>query len=168
MKRFIRPIRIDGNAAYVPLTKGYESIIDIDCVDLVKNCNWCVKPGGRTYYAMSNKPRPDRGTFFMHGVILPSPNGFFIDHIDGNGLNNKRNNLRIVTHTQNMFNRRLRVDNASGFKGVFWHKHTKKWASEIVANKIRHHLGYFKTPEDAHAAYIAAAKKLHGEYRRIE
>jgi hypothetical protein len=85
-----------------------------------------------------------------------------VDHIDGDPLNNRLNNLRVVDRAGNSQNRRkAHRDNASGLLGATWNKQHKRWQAKLVANKVRHHLGYFDTPEEAHAAYMAAKASLH-------
>ena len=166
MKIFIRPIRIDGNVAYVPLTQGHEAIIDVDDVNLVENRNWCSSKGGKAFYAVSNKSRPDVGQFVMHQIIMPCPEGFVIDHIDGNGLNNTKSNLRIVTQSQNCMNRSIRSDNSSGIIGVRMRRETKKWVATIYKNGTSHYLGDFETIEKAAEARMIAEKKFFGKYRK--
>jgi hypothetical protein len=89
-----------------------------------------------------------------------------IDHVDGNGLNNKWSNLRQASWSQNMCNRRLNKNNRSGYKGVSWHRQTSSWRAEIDLNKKCHFLGLFKTAEDAGAAVLAARPLLHAEFAR--
>lgn len=93
-----------------------------------------------------------------------------IDHIDGDPSNNAAANLRLCTMTQNIANARRRSDNTSGYKGVYkstYGKHRMKpWTAEIRCAGKRHHLGRFRTPEEAHAAYVAAAERLFGEFAR--
>jgi hypothetical protein len=90
-----------------------------------------------------------------------------IDHEDTNGLNNRWDNLREATDSQNNFNRGPRRDNTTGFKGVT-KRRTKKpsWIAQIVAHGKFRYLGTFPDPESAHAAYVAAAAELHGEFAR--
>jgi hypothetical protein len=90
-----------------------------------------------------------------------------IDHIDMDKSNNKFANLREVTSVQNQLNRRKHRDNKSGYKGVFFSSQKRKWQARIAVNKKDFHLGFFKTPELAHAAYCKAAKKYHGEFARV-
>ena len=89
-----------------------------------------------------------------------------IDHIDGNGHNNKILNLRLATHANNCRNIGLPKHNKSGIKGVHFHKANKKWRSQIKLNGKRYWLGDFEKIEDAKNAYDKASKKLHGEFRR--
>ncbi|WP_049207406.1 HNH endonuclease [Serratia marcescens] len=83
-----------------------------------------------------------------HGAL---PDGF-IDHINRDRGDNRIANLRVVNRRQNNINTRIRSDNASGFKGVSFHKKSGKWISYVSVNNKRHHLGYFDTPELAHDA----------------
>jgi HNH endonuclease/AP2 domain-containing protein len=91
-----------------------------------------------------------------------------IDHIDTNRGNNTWTNLRYATNSQNKANMGRRADNTSGFKGVRWYPTTKKWAAQIGFQGTRKNLGYFATPEQAHAAYCEAASRLFGEFARFE
>lgn len=89
-----------------------------------------------------------------------------LDHIDGNRANNRIANLRIATTAQNAANSRAHRDNRSGFKGVSWSKVAKRWIAQISRAGQYRYLGYFDTPEEAHAAYCEAARELHGEFAR--
>jgi HNH endonuclease/AP2 domain len=89
-----------------------------------------------------------------------------IDHVDGDKSNTRFGNLRSATQAQNTYNQRLKAKNTSGFKGAHWDISRNKWVAYITANRKRKHLGYFATAEDAHQAYCAAAKSLHGEFAR--
>lgn len=91
-----------------------------------------------------------------------------IDHINGDRSDNRFENLRRTTHADNMKNMSKHKDNTSGFKGVFWAQHARRWRSYICANGRSKHLGYFNTPEEAYAAYCVAAANLHGEYARLD
>jgi hypothetical protein len=97
--------------------------------------------------------------FYIHGVFLKE-----MDHINGIRNDNRLCNLRESTAQQNTWNRTKRSDNTSGYKGVWFKKSTNKWTSQIMDIDKRKHLGYFKTPEEAHHAYQQAAKQLHGEF----
>jgi hypothetical protein len=87
-----------------------------------------------------------------------------IDHINGDKLDNRVENLRPATRVQNNTNARTRKDNKSGQKGVRWREDNKKWHAAISAGKKKHHLGYFTAFEDAKNAYLIAAQQLHGEF----
>lgn len=167
MTKDIRPIRIEGDVAYVPLTRGYEAVIDAVDVPLVAGFNWYPIVHPRVVYALrtdlsGNKKR----TVLMHRAILGEPEGMQVDHKDTDGLNNRRNNLREATVSQNQRNRRLDRNNTSGYKGVAWHKVTGKWQARITLRGESNYLGVFDTPQEAHAAYVAASAELHGEFGR--
>ena len=90
-----------------------------------------------------------------------------VDHIDGNGLNCQRSNLRVTNHAGNAWNASLRADNKSGYKGVRQDKKTGKWLAFIQVNYKRRYLGSFVTPELAAEAYARAAEELHGEFMKV-
>jgi len=89
-----------------------------------------------------------------------------VDHADGNGFNNKWDNLRICTVSQNLANTGRHADNSSGFKGVTWDRPRGKWQARIQVRKQKIHLGRFNSAEEAHAAYVAAAFEHFGEFHR--
>ena len=99
---------------------------------------------------------------FMTGEDPPAE----VDHVDTIGLNNRWSNLRLASSSQNKANARLRSDNTSGLKGSSWHKQIKRWISYIHKDGKRHHLGTFDSAQDAHAAYLIAATRMHGEFAR--
>lgn len=169
MPKTIKPIRIEGDLAYVPLTKGYEAIVDATDVPLVEGYNWTAAVKSRTVYAIrTDYTGPKQRRVRMHRVILGEPEGMQVDHRDGNGLNNRRDNLRKATHSQNTHNARTSNRNTSGFKGVGWNKAKAKWQARICINGKRKSLGYHDTPEVAYAAYCKASAKLHGEFGRTK
>lgn len=119
-----------------------------------------VHPQGYVVIQIDNCPHKAHrlAWFYMNGVW---PTGE-IDHINGVRADNSISNLRDVSANINQQNqRKARTSSASGFLGVTWHKAAKKWAAQIGANKRKFHLGVFSTPEDAHAAYLAAKRRLH-------
>lgn len=87
-----------------------------------------------------------------------------IDHIDGNGKNNRWENLRAATRTENMCNRRRSRNSSTGYKGVSWHSKKGKFRASIGFGRKVRHVGYFDNPEDAHAAFVEAAKSLHKQF----
>ena len=92
----------------------------------------------------------------------------FIDHINLNKSDNRIENLRDATGSQNQFNHRLRSDNTSGFKGVAWCKRDKKWKASIRVYGKNKSLGYYDNPEDAYKAYCNASRIHHGDFSRVE
>jgi hypothetical protein len=167
MPRKIRPIRIDGSLAYVPLTQGYEAVLDAKNAHLVSGFNWTLKRRPHTFYAYRQvNICGKKQDILMHRALMDVSEFDQVDHIDHNGLNNCRSNLRIATHQQNQFNRKVGKNNKSGFKGVSWHKASGRWIASIRASGVTHYLGIFDDPNDAHAAYCDASARLHGEFGR--
>jgi hypothetical protein len=170
----IRPIRIEGNIAYVPLTQGYEAVIDAADAPMVEGFNWHAhverSPDGsaRTVYAeRADYTAGKRRSIRMHRVISKTPDGLETDHEDGDGLNNRRGNLRPATTTQNKQNRRISPKNKSGVKGVRWREDFGKWQACIKANGTRTSLGSFNCKTAAAIAYAKASEKLHGRFGRL-
>jgi len=89
-----------------------------------------------------------------------------VDHINGDRSDNRLENLRVASHAENCQNSKARAHNKSGMKGVGYEPKRKMWRARVSINKKTTWLGYFNSPEEAHAAYCAAAKKLHGEFFR--
>jgi hypothetical protein len=163
-----RSIRVEGDVAYVPLTKGYEAIIDAADVCLVGRHLWYAKTKpGKTVYAVRSS-RTGRRTIQLHRIIMGEPEGLEVDHRDGNGLNNRRVNLRIATRAQNGKNQRTPRNNVSGFKGVYWDSRKSRWRAQITADGRTYRLGLHRNLEAAVAAYAEASKTFHGEFGRTE
>lgn len=164
-----RSIRIDGDIAYVPLTMGYEAIIDAADAHLVDGVCWQANKSRNVVYAARHKRCGGKRSFItMHRVIISAPANVAVDHINGDGLDNRRSNLRLVSNTENMWNMRRPSSNTSGFKGVTWNNNIKKWRARIKVYGEYRYLGSFADPKEAHAAYCKAAALHFGEYARTE
>lgn len=113
----------------------------------------------------------NRVYFVVHRIIWKMITGNepaeFIDHIDGDRLNNRFENLREATNGQNRWNSRLPKNNSSGFKGVCWDESHQSWAAYINAGEGHKRLGRFKDINDAISARVAAAENLHGQFMRV-
>ena len=96
------------------------------------------------------------------------PNGMIVDHVDGNSINNRIENLRLATPSENNRNSKISSKNTSGVKGVYWYKRDKKWKAQIMVDHKFIHLGYYNTIEEAEAAIIIARNNLHGDFARHE
>lgn len=151
----------------IELTQGKVAIIDDADWDLVSGYKWFAKKSGNTYYAETKVRREGGGQrdIRMHRLLLSlTDQKIQVDHRDGNGLNNQRENLRACSLAENQRNRGAYANNKSGFKGVSWHKQSGKWRASIGVNGKRKHIGLFDTPEAAHASYCLAAVEFHGEF----
>jgi hypothetical protein len=107
--------------------------------------------------------------YLTHRVIYAMVHGSCpgeIDHINGNPSDNRPDNLRVVSRSQQNMNRSLQANNTSGFKGVYWFGLKNYWAARIKVDGKYKCLGYFRAIEDAADAYAAAAEQYYGEYRR--
>jgi len=160
----------------IPLTQGQFALVDdCDYEDLIQH-KWLAHKNylGKFYpergVKNGNKPK-QRQTWRLYWSILGKPEkGFCIDHIDGNPLNNLRNNLRVCTNGQNQANRGPR--GKTGFKGAVLHYYNGNpnkpmYRATIRLNGTTKHLGYYKTPQEAQAIYFETAKKVHGEFASI-
>jgi hypothetical protein len=159
-----RKIRIDGDVAYVPLTRGYEAIIDADQVGMVSGSLWAAHEDRGTVYARAKRGQK---TVLMHRLLTGAVKGQLVDHINCNGLDNRRCNLRLADHAQNAHNQRARTTNKSGVKGVTWRSSAAKWHARIRTRGVERHLGFFDDFEAACAAYANASRELHGDFSRI-
>jgi hypothetical protein len=170
MPKKVRPIRVEEDVAHVPLTQGYEAIIDAEDVHLVEGYNWCVKKDTCriTQYALANfKSQRSYTLVRMHRVLMGvNDSKVHVDHINGNGLDNRKINLRLATNQENLFNSRKPRNNSSGYKGVSWSKSMNKWMASIQMSK-RLYLGAFDCPKEAYEAYCKAAKELHGDFHNL-
>ena len=149
--------------------KNEEILVDDEDYDFLSQWTWRIVArgyAGRTSYVKSTKSRVS--IEYMHRRILGLERGvrLCVDHINGNRLDNRRENLRICTNSQNGFNRGTTVQNKSGYKGVIQEKKTGKWRAAIRANGKVKHLGTFDDPASAHAAYCKAGEELHGPFFR--
>jgi hypothetical protein len=106
-------------------------------------------------------------TFHLHREIMNAPEGLYVDHINGDPLDNRKENLRLVTHSQNMFNVKNYVTNKSGYRGVSWHALRNKWRARLNYKGTGIHIGLFDSKEEAALAYNIKASEMYGEYARL-
>jgi len=154
----------------IELSQGMVALVDDADFEELASHKWYVSRIRRTYYAKRNEPKVGGGqrTILMHRVILNAPPGMQVDHINGDGLNNRRYNLRLATNRQNGASRKHKqLGTSSSFLGVYWQKCAGKWRSEIKANGTQKHIGYFDSEIDAAFAYNEAALELHGKFASI-
>lgn len=147
------------------LTQGKVALVDDADYEWLSQYKWCAcrQHGGNRWYAISGaKPQ-----LLMHRLILNPSQGMETDHINHEGLDNRRFNLRACTHQQNQYNRIPQKGGTSQFKGVYWYKQYKKWQVQLCINGNRLFLGYFKKEKDAARSYNKAAFKHFGEFARL-
>jgi hypothetical protein len=163
MARRIKPIRIEGNLAYVPLSQGLHAIIDAEDAEFIGQWNWSAKRGTNTFYAVRTitiSPEKQK-VLRMHRIIIDAKEGLEVDHINRNGIDNRRSNLRLVTHQENAYNVGLFKSNSSGATGVYWDKNRNKWQAKIKKDQKNIFLGRFETKEEAINAWGKAKSILH-------
>jgi len=137
------------------LTNGGVTIVDDDVYKWASMFNWHKSHDG---YAIRHKPRPSQSVYFLHRIVNKTPNHLETDHINCDRLDNRRKNLRSVTHAENNWNTKKYKNNTSGFKGLVFHGPTKSWGVKIQINRKRYSLGYFKSKKDAALAYRVAER----------
>ena len=179
-------IFIESKNKYFP--GKHTIVIDTEDWDRVKEYSWCLLAGSRqrirwTPYAATGIPHPEGGWLMyangkrrrrrtnlqLHHLILGKPpKGMVTDHINHNGLDNRKENLRFATRSQNDQNRRSQVGSSSKYKGVCWHKAKGKWISNIViGGKRKIHIGYFTCEHQAALAYNKKAIEFYGEFANL-
>ncbi len=161
----------------IPLTQGKFAIIDDEDYDFLSQFKWCAHKGKNTFYSVRHitgqsqnkikniKYKPKK--ILMHRLIMKvlSSNDQ-IDHINGNGLDNRKTNLRICNNQQNTFNSKSRKG-SSIYKGVSYRTDCKKYRARISFNGQARHLGYFNNEIEAAKAYDEKAKELFGEFASL-
>lgn len=138
--------------------KVAETIIDKEDAERVSKYKWCLMNTGDVITALGNK------RLKLHRLLINAPNESEVDHIDRNRLNNRKNNLRICKHSENLRNLSKRKDNTSGFTGVIWCKRNKRWKAQICLHGKCVYLGSFMSIDDAIACRLKAEKKYFQEY----
>jgi len=155
----------------IQLTQGYNAIVDNADYEYLNQYNWHAYRNGNMFYA---KGWVNGRRTLMHRLILGivDKSKICVDHINRNGLDNRKCNLRVASKAQNMWNSHKKsywrgYPVSSRYKGVTWHKDTKRWLAQAVYNSRHHHLGLYDTEEEAALAYNIFAKEYYGEFARL-
>lgn len=150
----------------IKLTKGFFAKVDDDDFEKCNKISWYYNKSFNGYTAYA-ETKSFKLKISMHRFIMNPKKNEFVDHINGNGLDNRKNNLRICTRSQNTVNSKIRTDNTTGYKGVSYYKSRNKYEAYINVKGKRTKLGYFTCPKEAAIAYDQMAKLLHGEFARL-
>jgi hypothetical protein len=152
----------------------FEFIIDNDEYEKVRQYHWSIFRTHNVYntseffYASTTDKRLPSTHRLLHRLINQTEKGLITDHIDGNTLNTRKENLRSCTYQENGMNKPLPASSTSGFKGVTWVKRQNKWMAHLEYKQKFHNLGYFNNIEDAITVRKKAETKYFGEFNRSE
>jgi hypothetical protein len=148
----------------IHLASGHVALIDDDDLERVSLYKWRAQPHPTTVYVVAHgKPKGLR----LHRFVMNAPDGVIVDHINGNGLDCRKNNLRFATYSQNSQNSQRRRHSLSQYKGITWVPARQRWVAQIWINNRRERLGIFTNEIDAAKTYDAAALFYFGEFARV-
>ncbi len=154
----------------IELTQGQTTLVDDADFEQLSQYKWRLSRGGNvgySYYAVTTVKNNNKEiTVRMHRLIMNSNKDESVDHCNGNGLDNRRKNLRLCTCSQNQANRTKQINNKSGFKGVSWRASRKKWQVRVMQNRKSYFLGYFTDKIEAAKEYDRKAVELFGKFAR--
>lgn len=154
----------------ITLSRGYITKVDDEDYERFVKFKWHTeKARGNLRYAARCIWIGNKNTVvLLHRLIMDNPKGKSVDHVNGDGLDNRKNNLRICSHKENIRNSKLlRSNNKSGYRGVSWESGVKKWRADITVNYRLKFLGFYKTKELAAEVYNLAAKRYFKKYANI-
>lgn len=156
----------------IVLTMGQVALVDDDDYEWLSQWKWQAMrvKGGGFYACRAHRPtksRRDDKRVLMHRQIMDAADSVEVDHASLNKLDNRRQNLRVCTRSQNNWNLPVASHNTSGYKGVSWYSRRGVWEAYIGTHGRREKLGYFKSKVSAAIAYNIAAVQLHGEFARL-
>ena len=146
---------------YIEITQGQKTLVDDEDYDYLNQWRWNASWSNNTK-SFRVRRFTISGTIYLHRVIMNAPKDFQVDHINHDTLDNRKENLRLVTNSQNMINRRVQSNNTSGVKGVY--KNGNKFVAQIWIDGKSQYLGIYKNFKDAEIARRDAEIKIHGQY----
>lgn len=152
----------------IKLTQNKVAVVDDEDFEQLNQYKWYAhKQSNNCYASRTIRLNKRKITIKMHREVLNAGNGISVDHINGNGLDNRKENIRLCTTQQNAFNRKHpHPKNKLKTKGVRWHNGARKFIAKIKINGKKIHLGYFNVLGDADSAYRFAEEKYFGEFAR--
>ena len=145
---------------------GVRFLVDDEDDPFVQERNWGAKKEYHTTYIIATSKNSSFSTDRLPRLILNVPSNMVVDHINGDGTDNRRCNIRVCTQSENQWNRKPHKKAVSKFKGVAWKSHAKSFEVTIQKHKKRYFLGHYKNEELAAYVYDYAAKSLFGEFAR--
>jgi AP2 domain/HNH endonuclease len=150
----------------IPLTQGLCALVDDEDYEELSKYKWYAVKAPKTYYAYRNIRinKLKQKQIGMHQHLLGFKAGFEIDHINHNGIDNRRENLRWATDAQNSANKPRQMNNSSGVKGVYFDTRKSRWRARLMVKGRRIHIGTFSSLIDAEKAYREAAEDILGEF----
>jgi len=149
----------------IQLTQNQVALVDDDMYEELNQFKWYVQKDKNTFYALRSVPKikgKQKKVWMQHAIIGKPPKGLEVDHRNGQGVDNQRDNLRFVTHRQNSQNRKNQKK-TSNYPGVCWANYRNKWQANILINEHRKHLGHFTDEKEAFQAYQKAVNDLNEE-----
>ena len=154
----------------IPLTQGKYAIVDDADYEWLMEWQWCAAKmhprSGNAEYVYAATHMGSSSLVLMHRAIMDATDGKHVDHINGNRLDNRRKNLRIVTPSMNLANSKKQKNNTSGYMGVSRDR-GGRWRTQLNFQKKRYYGGLHDTPEEAARAYDELAKEIHGEFATL-
>jgi hypothetical protein len=163
--------RIENNVGVLMIQhkgQSFDVLVDETDLPLIADSYWHINQSStRTYIRGYIGNEGQKRQQYLHRHIMQVIDPLVeVDHRNRDGLDNRRQNLRICDRGKNSYNAPARSNNRSGYKGVRWHQHNQMWEARIASSKVQRSLGYFRDVVEAAKAYDRASHELHGEFAR--